>query len=448
MKTALLISGYLRSFNSNIKNLQKMIISQFNNIDVYIHITMNENIDDCYLNIHDINSDLKIIKKTFNPICILYEPNLDICNDKKINNVINNWTKFFKLNQIKQLNEKIYGKYDLVIKHRPDLYIISPKLNFDNINNNIVYIPEDSKIDIDKLKNKDDKYICDMMAYGSSDIMNKYFDIYPQILKLIKLYGHVPETLLYKYLTESNIQYKLVDINYAAILSSCNIFAISGDSGTGKTTLGNILKQHFMNSFLLECDRYHKWERHDKKWDILTHLNPKSNHITKMKKDIFNLKLGKSIYQVDYDHINGKFTEKTLIKPTNNIVVCGLHSLYARQDFIYDFKIFMDVDDRLKLKWKIDRDVKLRGYDENAVIKQINKRKSDFKKFIYPQRNKSDMIINFYTTNGKTPSLKLFIKNDYNISIIINKLNFNKINYTLKKDGHFICFMIILCFLY
>jgi len=31
-----------------------------------------------------------------------------------------------------------------------------------------------------------------------------------------------------------------------------------------------------------------------------------------MEKDVFDLKIGKDIYQVDYDHSSGKFTDKKL----------------------------------------------------------------------------------------------------------------------------------------
>ena len=74
----------------------------------------------------------------------------------------------------------------------------------------------------------------------------------------------------------------LIDINYYVVLSLCNTIAITGDSGTGKTTISNILKELFSDSFVLECDRYHKWERNDENWKKYTHLNPDANYITKM----------------------------------------------------------------------------------------------------------------------------------------------------------------------
>jgi len=433
MNVALIISGYLRSFELNIENIKSKIIDNFYNVDIYIHITKNEESDDKYLNTN--NNILNTLINDLNPL-ILHEQNYLIDNDKKSNDIKNSWLKLYKLNSLKSINE-LNSKYDLVIKYRPDLNIISENI-FSDIKSDIIYIPKDSKIDIDKLKNRDDNYLCDIFAYGSSEMMNKYFKFYESLDLLIEKYGNVSETLLYHYLNDNNIKYELVDIDYNVILSKCNIFSIVGDSGSGKSTLSKVLKKYFSNSFLLECDRYHKWERNDENWKNYTHLNPEANLITKMSSDIFDLKIGKEIYHVDYDHSTGKFTDKQTIEPTDNIIVCGLHSLYTDTNNLYDLKIFIDTDDNLKLKWKINRDVKERGYTVEKCIEQINSRKEDYEKFIKPQREKSDLVINFFTDDNNLSNsddssyekyLRVFISNKYDIHKIINKLGFNHIKY-------------------
>jgi phosphoribulokinase len=117
-----------------------------------------------------------------------------------------------------------------------------------------------------------------------------------------------------------------------------------------------------------------------------------------MNNDIFDLKLGREIYQVDYNHENGKFTEKQLINPANNLIVCGLHSLYDKNStFVYDLKIFMDTDENLKMKWKIKRDIKERGYTIDKILDSIKKRKFDFDTYILPQKENADIIIRFFT---------------------------------------------------
>ena len=444
MKVALLISGYLRTFKTNVPNIQEKIIDKFKNVDVYIHVTKNEVTEDKYLNKRDESEDINYINQMLNPIALIHEPNILCSNNKTENSLINTWLKYYKLNQLKKDNEAKFGDYDLVIKYRPDLDLLSDDI-FEVSVGDFVCIPKDSKIDKNKLLKTNDEYLCDILAYGKSKIMNEYFSIYENLESLSKEHGFISETLLYHYLESKNIPYKLMDIDYNVILSMCNVFAIAGDSGSGKTTLANILKQYFSNSIMLECDRYHKWERGDENWKKLTHLNPEANYITKMNDDIFDLKIGKDIYQVDYNHKDGKFTEKEHIESSDNIIVCGLHSLYVENETIYNLKIFIDTNKDLKNKWKIQRDVVERGYDIKKVLKQIEDRESDYLTYIYPQREKSDIVINFFNDDNDKLRLKLFIGRKHNISDIINDLNegiecvnygeiFNEIIFTEYKN--------------
>ncbi len=433
MKVALLISGYLRNYQENINFIKEEIINNFVNVDVYLHITNNENLEDKYFN-QISESDLNHIKNLLNPITTLVEDNIFYDENKKINNVINHWSKLYKLNEIRKINEDLSGKeYDLVIRLRPDLLIKST--NFFNFEKDSLFIPEDSKIDKLKLETPTDNYICDAFAFGSSKIMNNYFNIYNNIQNLISLYGTCPETLLYEYLNSNKINYTLFDLDYSFILSKCNVFAICGDSGSGKSTLSEILKNYFTDSFTLECDRYHKWSRGDQNWSNITHLNPDANYIEKMKEDVFNLKIGKEIFQVDYDHKTGKFTEKQNIKPSNNLIVCGLHTIYDDKiNSVYDLKIFMDPQKELKHKWKINRDVNERGYDVNKVIESIKLREFDYEKYILPQKENADIIINFFSKEN----INIFdgVNNELSLRIIIkNKFNIDKIKKLLIKNN-------------
>lgn len=447
MKIALFISGYLRGIHENIENIKNNII-QNNDCDIYFHITNNENTDK-YLN-KKITVDY--IQQIFNPKILIITSNLHFSDDNTINNILNQNYKFYLLNEERKKVCQIENiHYDLIIKIRPDLNI-NNKLNYD-IDLNYIYIPRDSKIDKNKLKNNDDNFICDILAYGGCEKMNDYFNFYLHLNELMKQHGNVNETLLYHYLNVNNIKYILIDINYYVVLSLCNTIAITGDSGTGKTTISNILKELFCDSFVLECDRYHKWERNDENWKKYTHLNPDANYITKMSCDVFDLKIGNSIYQVDYNHESGKFTDKELIESNDNIIVCGLHSLYLPENII-NLKIYMDTDDNLRIPWKIKRDIQKRGYTIKKIMEQINSRKNDFQKYILPQKEKADIIINFYTD-------KIFDVNEYNIEQKMNiflkigiknniGLDINKMIYKLNVNNivfstHFFYFYFDTC---
>jgi uridine kinase len=194
---------------------------------------------------------------------------------------------------------------------------------------------------------------------------------------------------------------------------------------------------------MLECDRYHKWERGDDNWKKFTHLNPEANYITKMSDDIFDLKIGKSIYHVNYDHSTGKFTEKQEIETSDNLIVCGLHSLLGRNDGVYDLKIFVDTDTRLKQLWKIKRDVLERGYTKEKVLEQISLRKDDYYKYVLPQRDLSDLIINFTTEDQidlnypeilPNVILNLFIHKKYTLLEIISYFSARNIPFKIDSS--------------
>jgi uridine kinase len=438
MKKALLISGYTRSLKDNWFTIQNHILDN-NTIDIFIHITIDD--DPKYRNKY-ISADE--IQQLLKPKSMIVSRNYKLHENEDINKIFNQNYKFYLLNQDRKRIEQIENiTYDIVIKIRPDVYLYE-KIDF-NIENDKVYIPQDSKIDNSKLSKSDDKCVCDIIAYGSSKIMDTYFNFYNALSYLIETYKtKVNETLLYNYLHDANIMYKLIHINYIVILSSCNTIAITGDSGSGKTTISNMIKNLFTDSFILECDRYHKWERGDSNWNNFTHLNPEANYIAKMTTDVFNLKIGNNIYQVDYDHKNGKFTDNELIESVDNILICGLHSLYI-PDNIINLKIYIDTDDNLRIPWKIKRDMAKRGYTIDNILNQINSRKNDFNEYIYPQRELSDIIINFYTNtifdidsfqpeSEQPVFLRIGIKETYNLSNLLKKIDMIKI----KDENQFI----------
>ena len=65
MTTALLISGYLRTFKFNLPIIKK-IISDLQNVDIYIHITKDEINEDKYLNVINLDNDIILIQNESN----------------------------------------------------------------------------------------------------------------------------------------------------------------------------------------------------------------------------------------------------------------------------------------------------------------------------------------------------------------------------------------------
>ena len=214
------------------------------------------------------------------------------------------------------------------------------------------------------------------------NLINTFFTILLSIL-IIVVYA------FYRYGIKSNSIYKK---------QSNLTIGIGGDSAVGKSTLLEKISFLLGNQLLtIEGDAEHKWERGNKNWTKYTHLDPKANFIHKQAEVIHDLKFNESIYRSDYDHSNGTFTSPIKIEPKKFIVIAGLHPFYLpKQRKNIDLKIFMATSDKLRKHWKILRDVEKRGYNAVKVLKQIEDRYDDSKKFILPQKDFSDLIIEYF----------------------------------------------------
>ena len=226
---------------------------------------------------------------------------------------------------------------------------------------------------------------------------------------------------------------------------------ISGDSGSGKDTLSNSLINLFGKHSVthLSGDDYHIWDRNEKMWNYQTHLNPSSNDLNNFFNDIKKLVNRKKINKRIYDHNSGKRSVTSNLNSNDYIIASGLHTLYHDQvKNLFDLTIFLDMDDELRLLFKINRDKKDRGKTKKQVLKSIEDRETDSKKYISPQKENADIIfslmpnkkidqINFDKTAGDL-KLKITTKSTNNyrslIKILVARLGMN-CEYNISDNG-------------
>ena len=180
------------------------------------------------------------------------------------------------------------------------------------------------------------------------------------------------------------------------------VFAIAGNSGSGKDHLSRILSKTFYvgNASLIEGDDYHKWERGSIKWQDYTHLSPQANHLSDLAFHTLELVRGKTISQPHYDHKLGQFSPPRISASNKNIIIQGLHTLYMRgMRSLLDLKIFLEPTENIHLYWKIQRDVLERGHSLQKVLDSIANRKQDSIIHIAPQKRIADWIIQVDTTS-------------------------------------------------
>ena len=173
------------------------------------------------------------------------------------------------------------------------------------------------------------------------------------------------------------------------------LISISGDSGVGKDTVSNAMARVFgeKNTTIISGDSFHKFERDHNSWKAKTHLDPRQNHLTNWERAI-SLALNRNRFSIrHYEHSVGKFTEVSPYGIRDLIISQGLHGLTGKLVNKSDLKIYMEMPENLRVKYKIARDVSYRKQEKSKVIGQIKLRRSDFKKFIEPQKELADLIV-------------------------------------------------------
>jgi uridine kinase len=391
-KVCLLISGLLRSFSKHLLPFLKKLPEEYH---IYISSPICDK--DRFLNRLQINELFHT-----NSIKSIYfeddEPVLQGITQREANTV-------YQWKRIQKLFEKVPNTYDIYIRCRPDILVEESVESFcqkiEATQKGILYIPKGFDIFDEKFLPNVDLKTClnDQFAFGDYSVMKQYCSLYETID--IQKTPIISEQLLF---TQVSTLVERIDLRYRLVLSECFTMAICGDSGAGKSYLSQLVKEvlPFDNTLVLETDRYHKWERGAKEYEETTHLHPEANHLEKMSEDAYKLSIGEDIYQVDYDHCSGKFTEPQEIKANPFVVFCGLHTLYkeSMRD-ICNLKIYIDTDEELKHHWKIQRDSSKRGYTLEKIMKTIEKRETDYQTFVKPQKEFADVLFRFEPIDKK-----------------------------------------------
>eukprot|EP00416_Gambierdiscus_australes_P011413 CAMPEP_0171147052 /NCGR_PEP_ID=MMETSP0766_2-20121228/147869_1 /TAXON_ID=439317 /ORGANISM="Gambierdiscus australes, Strain CAWD 149" /LENGTH=439 /DNA_ID=CAMNT_0011610959 /DNA_START=55 /DNA_END=1374 /DNA_ORIENTATION=+ len=228
------------------------------------------------------------------------------------------------------------------------------------------------------------------------------------------------------------------------------IIGVAADSGCGKSTflrrilgaLGtDVTPGHTAigDMMTVVClDDYHTNDRAGRKATGLTALDAKENDFALMGAQIEALKEGKAVYKPIYNHDTGNKDPPELIEPNKVMVFEGLHPIYdekarAQLDLgpeliepnkvmvfeglhpIYDEKarsqldlgIYIDIVNDVKFAWKVQRDVAERGWTEEQVREDINKRLPDFSAYVDPQKANADVVLRYEPSDKDLPYLKV-----------------------------------------
>ena len=181
------------------------------------------------------------------------------------------------------------------------------------------------------------------------------------------------------------------------------ILGIVGDSAAGKTTLTAGLSQILgPDKVATMCtDDYHRYSRRERAENGLSALDPGANYIDILEQHVHALRRGEAILKPVYNHEGGTLDAPEYMEPKEYIILEGLlgYSTRALRD-CYDVKVYLEPQEDLRVKWKIQRDTGKRGYTVKQVKESLKHRMDKSVNFIQPQRTFADMVVNFYPPQG------------------------------------------------
>jgi len=181
------------------------------------------------------------------------------------------------------------------------------------------------------------------------------------------------------------------------------LLALAGDSASGKSTLSRGVE------FILGVDRvarvctddYHRFDRAARAQMGVTPLAPEANDMDAMASDLRRLAAGTAVNKPTYDHHTGTFGPLEAVQPGEIVIVEGLLPLAGRgvRDEI-DVAVFLEPDEDLRHRWKLERDVFERGYSPKEVVAELKRREPDAAQYIRPQRDYADVVVRVHQREG------------------------------------------------
>ena len=186
------------------------------------------------------------------------------------------------------------------------------------------------------------------------------------------------------------------------------VLGIVGDSAAGKSTITRGLVELLGEDRVTHicADDYHKYDRTERARLKITPLHPDCNYLDILELHLERAHYGEPMLKPVYDHSTGTLVRPEYVVPKEFVIVEGLlgfHTQVMRQ--FYDVKVFLDPPEELRRVWKIKRDTTKRGYTCEQVLAELERRETDSRDFIRPQRQFADIVVRFYQARqGSDPT--------------------------------------------
>lgn len=197
------------------------------------------------------------------------------------------------------------------------------------------------------------------------------------------------------------------------------IVAVTGGTASGKSMLTELLSRALSSCRVsrISMDHYYRDLSHllPEQRNIQNFDHPDSFDIDLFQEHLTLLSQGKSVFVPDYDYVtHTRLEESKLTKAEDFILLDGILLLHFNRlrDF-YDFSVFVDAPDSLRLQRRIIRDIRERGRTEDSVKRQWQSSTQPmFNSFCLPTKARADYVINGqYDLESQIPEMLESLRN-------------------------------------
>lgn len=178
------------------------------------------------------------------------------------------------------------------------------------------------------------------------------------------------------------------------------IIGITGGSGSGKSYFVQELVDQFEPGqiCLMTQDNYYRERDHQPvdERGVKNFDRPESIDGDKLYRDLCTLAEGRSVEVVEYTFNNPELEpRKFVFDPAPILIIEGLMVFYWKyiREMI-DYSVFIEAEELVKVKRRIVRDAKERGYDLDDVLYRYEKHVAPFyRQYLEPLKKEVDIII-------------------------------------------------------
>jgi len=174
------------------------------------------------------------------------------------------------------------------------------------------------------------------------------------------------------------------------------IIAIAGGTGSGKTTVANKIKELYtkesnINVSIVSMDNYYK-NSNVQVFDNYDH--PNAFNMNLLYDDLFTYLSKGQMIQRSYDFVSKECSTLRVENYVDIVILEGLYPFYLEKiQNICTLKIFLDIDEKLRIERRVSRDLEERGISLEENMKMIHSFVNEmYNEYVIKQRKMANRV--------------------------------------------------------